>query len=712
MGGASIAACLALAIPTSHAADGIWNSTTTGLWSVPANWLDNAVADGIGAEASFDLLDLTSEATVRLDSSRTVGNMVFGDLDPATAGGWLIDNNDNPANVLTLATEVGVPTITVNDLGTGMAVTISATLAGTKGFAKAGTGTLVLSGENTLTGGISLDAGVLAVHSDAALGGAGSGLTFTANSRLRFAAPATLAGGRTLTINAGAVATFDTEANDVEIQSTFAGAGALTKLGSGALRYTGTGAFSGPLSINGGIFSIEDGASLTTGALTTANAAGVKFHVNGGSYTSTAMSTINPPLQSGFVMDSGSAAFNGGIQTSGAADDSVIIVNGGTFTAASVTARRDRNNENDFTRGFIFRGGTGTAGTMGAGTSNSWGHLSIEGGTFTATGAITIGNQVTSGRGGAMRVTGGVFNSTDTVDGIVLSKSATIGANTNTANNARITFSGGVSTVEKFTMGFDETVAANGSNGRARIDLTGGTLYIGSGGIVKNGTPTTSVNLDSGVLGAKADWASAVGVTMGSAATNNVTIKAADEADVAHNITINGPVGGAGGFTKTGGGALILAGDTAAYTGGDVGVTVSEGTLQIGSGGTTGNLGTAPILNNATLAFNRSNTLTFGNNVSGPGSVIQAGPGVTSLTGTLTHTGGTTVNAGTLRLATTLPGSVTVNNGGALGGPGPATGSVTVNSGGRLSPSDAAGTASGLLTVGNVTLSAGSILDL
>src|SRR5690606_27844344 len=150
------------------------------------------VASGIGAQSSFDLLDITADVTVRLDSSRTIGSMIFADLDPATAAGWIIDNNDNPANVLTLATEAGSPAITVNALGTGKEVTISAALAGTGGFTKAGAGTLVLSGANTLTGGISLDVGTLAIHSDAALGGAGSGLTFTATSTLRFAAPTTL----------------------------------------------------------------------------------------------------------------------------------------------------------------------------------------------------------------------------------------------------------------------------------------------------------------------------------------------------------------------------------------------------------------------------------------------------------------------------------------------------------------------------------------
>ena len=35
--------------------------------------------------------------------------------------------------------------------------------------------------------------------------------------------------------------------------------------------------------------------------------------------------------------------------------------------------------------------------------------MSIEGGSFTANGPITIGRQATAGRGGGMRVTGGIF---------------------------------------------------------------------------------------------------------------------------------------------------------------------------------------------------------------------------------------------------------------------------------------------------------------
>ena len=180
---------------------------------------------------------------------------------------------------------------------------------------------------------------------------------------------------------------------------------------------------------------------------------------------------------------------------------------------------------------------------------------------------------------------------------------------------------------------------------------------------------------------------------------------------MAHDIGINGGIAGSGGFTKTGGGKLIIGGDST-YTGGSVGTTISAGTLQVGGGGTAGTLGTSIITNNSILAFNRSDTLTFANNISGTGAVQQNGSGTTTLTGTNTYSGSTTINAGTLRVNSSLPSpTITVNNTGTLAGPGPVAGFVTVNSGGKLAPSDLAGTSPGTLTLGSLTLSSGSTLD-
>ena len=163
----------AVSLPDARAADGTWTQATSGnLWSVTPNWFDSTIADGSGSTANFNTLDLTSDNTVRLDSDRTLTNLIFGDTNTATAAGWLLDNNDTSSNNLILAGTT--PTVTVNALGTGKTARISAVIEGTEGLTKAGAGTLTLSGVNTYSGATSINAGFLSITSNDALG-AGDG---------------------------------------------------------------------------------------------------------------------------------------------------------------------------------------------------------------------------------------------------------------------------------------------------------------------------------------------------------------------------------------------------------------------------------------------------------------------------------------------------------------------------------------------------------
>ena len=97
-------------------------------------------------------------------------------------------------------------------------------------------------------------------------------------------------------------------------------------------------------------------------------------------------------------------------------------------------------------------------------------------------------------------------------------------------------------------------------------------------------------------------------------------------------------------LTKLGAGTLTLTG-TNIYTGT---TTISAGTLQLGDGGTTGSI-VGNVINNGILAFDRSNALIFGGNISGRGAVTQIGIGTTELTGANTYSGGTIIRAGTLQ---------------------------------------------------------------
>jgi len=53
----------------------------SGNWRTAANWQGGVVADGAGASAHFDAINITNNVTVTLDSSRTVGSLSIGDTD-------------------------------------------------------------------------------------------------------------------------------------------------------------------------------------------------------------------------------------------------------------------------------------------------------------------------------------------------------------------------------------------------------------------------------------------------------------------------------------------------------------------------------------------------------------------------------------------------------------------------------------------------------
>ena len=92
--------------------------------------------------------------------------------------------------------------------------------------------------------------------------------------------------------------------------------------------------------------------------------------------------------------------------------------------------------------------------------------------------------------------------------GVVMSRNP----GTNPNNVSQANFLGGVSVIEKFTLGFDSTVTA----GSATITVNGGSLYLGAGGIVKNGAAgfATNLNFGNGLLGAKADWATSLPINL------------------------------------------------------------------------------------------------------------------------------------------------------------------------------------------------------
>jgi autotransporter-associated beta strand protein len=131
----------------------------------------------------------------------------------------------------------------------------------------------------------------------------------------------------------------------------------------------------------------------------------------------------------------------------------------------------------------------------------------------------------------------------------------------------------GTASVNQITFGD----LATQTSGTDALSLTGGALYLGAGGIIiTNPAPAfgTSITMSGGTIGASADWSSSLPITL---TTNITTFKAADIANVAHNITLGGVLSGAGGLTKTGNGTLLLSGVNT-YTNN---TTVNAGMLEL-----------------------------------------------------------------------------------------------------------------------------------
>lgn len=511
---------------------GVWvQPATGGFWSDALNWLNAVIADGASSSANFTTLDLTANNTVHLDAPRTLNSASFADTDATTSASWTVDNNGSAANTLTFAG--ASPTITVGTLASDAAVTVSAGLGGSSGLTKAGTGTLVLSGQSTLTG---------------------------------------------------------------------------------------------TLNVNGGVLRVAPGAALALGNNPVNTATNVTLNVTGGTFSAGGLTSVATAM----VVDGGST--NLGSFRTNATFGTILRVNGGSLTIGDVNLQRTAGTTPDYTSGLIVAGGSMTATTLRVGTSNSYANVSVEGtGTLNVTGAVTLGAQTTGGRGGALRVIGnGVFNSTDTALGVVMGR--TTGGNAN--NVATATFTGGVSTVEKFTLGFDSTVTA----GSATITVNGGALYLGSGGIVKNGTSgmATTISLSSGTLGAKANWATTLPVTLPT--NGNITLRASDASDAPFDISLGGVVSGAGALTKTGAGTLTLSAANT-YTGA---TTINSGVLSV-----TGSLASAT------------------NGIAVNNSGVLAGSGTISRSTTL-NLGGAIAPAGLATIGNLTAADLTWNGGGAL----------------------------------------------
>ncbi|CAA2154511.1 Extracellular serine protease [Methylobacterium brachiatum] len=129
----------------------------------------------------------------------------------------------------------------------------SGTITGSGGLAKAGTGTLTLSGSNSYSGGTALLGGTLAVAADASLGASAGGLRFdggtlVTTASLAMARPVTLAGDARLRPASG---------TSLTLNGSVTGPGGLVQDGEGTTILAGRNTYAGATTVAGGTLQID-----------------------------------------------------------------------------------------------------------------------------------------------------------------------------------------------------------------------------------------------------------------------------------------------------------------------------------------------------------------------------------------------------------------------------------------------------------------------
>jgi T5SS/PEP-CTERM-associated repeat protein/autotransporter-associated beta strand protein len=318
---------------------------------------------------------------------------------------------------------------------------------------------------------------------------------------------------------------------------------------------------------------------------------------------------------------------------------------------------------------FVGNGGTGTlninngaqvtAGTTVVGDPGGSGTLNMNGGTL-ATISLRGGagasqanfdNAIVRARGNnASFITGFTGNELNLqAGGLAIDTGAF-----SVATDSTSAFSG-VGGLIKTGSGTFTTLANNAYSGQTWIQS--GILALTGAGAIANSSRVVADGLFdiSGVAGAGTSIRSLAG-------GGNVALGARTLTLTAANDTFSGVIGGSGRLTVAGGTQVLTGANT--YTGG---TTITAGTLQLGAGGTSGSI-VGDVTNNGALAFNRSNTYSFGGVISGTGVVNQIGVGTTVLTGVNSYSGGTNINAGVLSVSSNANlgaagGAVTFNGG-------------------------------------------------
>jgi outer membrane autotransporter protein len=523
--------------------------------------------------------------------------------------------------------------------------------------------------------------------------------------------------------------------------------------------------FAGATLINTGTLQAGNGTSLGATGVTTSTSAstitnsgtirgGTGTTGNGGNAIQANFAT--QVTNSGTITGGGGAVTGGnGITLVGAGGVNALLNNSGTITAGngttgtggigvSMSSGASLTNSN----GATILGGNGATGGVGVNATGLASQTTVinnsgtitGGGSSTGSGAygVSLGNYTVLTNDGTIigadgqTGAGSGVNGAGTVGPVSIINHGIIRG----GNNAT-----GIGGYGMFVRGTTQPIINSGTvqGGNAAAGIAASTnfsLILTNSGTVQGGasaaailgsvSPNTAITItNSGTLAAGIGYANAIEtqnattiinleLDKGYAVTGNVvgntgvinTLTLGGDGNASFDVSAVGPqYQNFTVFNKTGNSVWTLTGTATVSTP----WLISAGTLQIGDGTATGSI-LGDVTDNATLAFNRSDSVTFANVITGTGGVNQIGSGTTILTATNTYSGATTVSAGTLQVNGSIVSPTVTVAAGTLAVGGTATAStIAVQSGGTLSVSGSIASPVVTVATGGTLLVNGSI---
>ena len=570
---------------------------------------------------------------------------------------------------------------------------------------KSGPSTLVLAGSNTFSHALNINGGTVVLGNVNALGptpsvnlnGNGLRLGGTSISIPQLSGGGVVSNGNatpaTLTLP---ITTGNTYGIDAALQDG-AGGGALslTVAGGGTVSlHAATNTFSGTTTISAGTLEVQN--SLSNGPVVNNSAL---YFTNGGTLTyggGISGGGIVRQTGGGTTILSGAHTFNSALQI----DNGTVIVNGSLLASGTVNLNTDLGSPNLAGNGSVGNvrigpngGGSQVHISPGAAGNNSVGSLTmtslaVAGGNpdFTLD-LVTPANSdfinvagnatfsVASTLSPSALATPGTYTVLTAAGGLTLGVLPTINQPTDTRTHFTLDTTSDPKSIKLVAIGNALSLTWRGDNGES-WDVNNTVNWTTPSGATDKFFQADNVIFD--------DSASDKNVNVGTAVfPSSVTV--ANSAGNDYNFNGGGTISGATGFTKSGTGAASIninnnyTGTTTLNDGtlafnSDQSISgpivVNGGTLIVGTGGTSGSIGSANLgTNNGVVIFNKSNTATLSSNVAGTGSIQQVGNGALALTGSSTFSGGVTQSSGQLN----------INNAAALG-----TGTLTITGGGTI----------------------------